>query len=205
MKTNEIFLSVLFRQKYSMSRCKMRVLKPKQQEPLSRRRHPYMLPPPLPPTDTYPCNPTTAAAAAAVLSYEITSLNKKDDKLIFLIYIYICYYFLNPIWKRESEQDNILSRAELVAIHGEVFREDTMIEINHVITPINAPTIREIYQEYLLAHTSNERMKRVTRARTLSQQINLEFRALRMLMSNHHSDNSIPIDESIVMMSLQDL
>jgi len=50
-----------------------------------------------------------------------------------------------------------------------------MIETNHMITPINAPTIRGIYQEYLVVHTSN----------------------LRMLMSNHHSDNSIPIDESI--------
>ncbi|KAF0718879.1 Uncharacterized protein FWK35_00023855 [Aphis craccivora] len=50
---------------------------------------------------------------------------------------YICYYFLNPIWKRESEQDSLLSRAELVAIHGKVFREDAMIETNYVITPIH--------------------------------------------------------------------
>ncbi|KAF0746821.1 Uncharacterized protein FWK35_00019770 [Aphis craccivora] len=90
----------------------------------------------------------------------------------------------------ESEQDKLLSRAELIAIHGEVFRED----------------IQEIYQEYLVAHTSNERMMNwFTRARTLSQQINLEFNALKMLMSNHHSDNSIPIDESIVMMSVRDV
>ncbi|KAF0714998.1 Uncharacterized protein FWK35_00028383 [Aphis craccivora] len=33
-----------------------------------------------------------------------------------------------------------------------------MIETNHVITPINAPFIREMYQEYLVAHTSNERV-----------------------------------------------
>ncbi|KAF0722347.1 zinc finger protein 668-like, partial [Aphis craccivora] len=56
------------------------------------------------------------------------------------------------------------------------------------------------------AHTSNERMMNwVTRARSLSQQINLEFNALRIIRSNHHSDNSIPIDESIVMMSLGDV
>lgn len=49
-----------------------------------------------------------------------------------------------------------------------------MIEINYVITP----TIREIYQEYLVTHTSNERiMNWVTRARALPQQINLEFNA----------------------------
>ncbi|KAF0704602.1 Uncharacterized protein FWK35_00034930 [Aphis craccivora] len=105
-------------------------------------------------------------------------------------------YYLNEI---KSEQDKLLSRAELIAIHGEVFREDTTIETNHMITPINTPSIQEIYQEYLVAHTSNERMMNwVTRARTLSQQINLEFNALRMLMSNNHVDNSIPIDESIV-------
>ncbi|KAF0713891.1 zinc finger MYM-type protein 1-like, partial [Aphis craccivora] len=128
------------------------------------------------------------------LCYTLFLTTIKDDKLIFL---YFCYYFLNPILKRESEQDKLLSRAELITIHVEVFREDTTIETNHVITPINAPSIREIYQEYLVAHTSNKRMMNwVTRARTLSQQINLEFNALRMLMFNHHSDNSIPIDES---------
>ncbi|KAF0722345.1 Uncharacterized protein FWK35_00024393, partial [Aphis craccivora] len=54
-------------------------------------------------------------------------------------FLYFYYYFLNPIWKRESEQDKLLSRAELITIHGEVFREDTTIETNHVITPINTP------------------------------------------------------------------
>ncbi|KAF0716965.1 Uncharacterized protein FWK35_00033782, partial [Aphis craccivora] len=82
----------------------------------------------------------------------------------------------------------------------------TTIETNHMITPINTPSIQEIYQEYLVAHTSNERMMNwSTRASTLSQQINLEFNTLRILMSNHHIDNSIPIDESIIMMSLRDV
>jgi len=59
--------------------------------------------------------------------------------------------------------------------------------------------MREIYQEYLVAHTFNDRMMNwVTRARILSQKINLEFNVLRMLMYNHHSDNSIHVDESIV-------
>lgn len=74
-----------------------------------------------------------------------------------------------------------------------------MIETNHMFAPINELTIRVIYQEYLVRHTSIERMMNwAIRARTLSQQINLEFRALTMLMSNHYSDSSIPVDESIV-------
>ncbi|KAF0718877.1 ATP-dependent DNA helicase, partial [Aphis craccivora] len=48
-------------------------------------------------------------------------------------------------------------------------------------------------------------MNWVTRARILSQKINLEFNVLRMLMYNHHSDNSIHVDESIIMMSLGDV
>jgi len=35
----------------------------------------------------------------------------------------ICYYFIHPIWERESEEDRALTRAELNTLHGEVLPE----------------------------------------------------------------------------------
>ncbi|KAF0738703.1 Uncharacterized protein FWK35_00029212 [Aphis craccivora] len=161
--------------------------------------NPSLPPPPPPPPYPYPSPPRYPRLLRRRRDTPVSSIPPRYPHLlrhrttckpnavvmINSFFLYFCYYFLNPIWKRES---------------------DTTIETNHMITLINTPSIQEIYQEYLVAHTSNERMMNwVTRARTLSQQINLEFNALRMLMSNHHVDNSIPIDESIIMMSLRDV
>uniref|UniRef100_A0A2S2P9P4 Uncharacterized protein n=1 Tax=Schizaphis graminum TaxID=13262 RepID=A0A2S2P9P4_SCHGA len=112
--------------------------------------------------------------------------------MINTFFLYMCYYFLNPIWKRENEDDCIITRAELIAIHGEVFQENEVIETNQTITPINSPTIREIYEEYLEAHTSHQRMQNwATRAGLLCRGINMEFRALAMLMSDTHRNSFI--------------
>ncbi len=63
---------------------------------------------------------------------------------------------------------------------------------------MNTP-LREVYRLLLQARISGEGVREWTfRVRSMSLQINIEFRVLAMLLREYHYDRSIPEDTSIV-------
>ncbi|XP_025196335.1 uncharacterized protein LOC112595386, partial [Melanaphis sacchari] len=120
------------------------------------------------------------------------------------------YYFINPIWSRAKDDDDIiLSRDDLIRIHGEGFQQGDINndEINNDdVIENNSISLRNLYEEYLEVRDRNTGFNEwATRAGLVSRDLRLEFNVLGLIMVDDFTDNSIPIDEFIVQISFQDL
>ncbi|KAL4152743.1 hypothetical protein QTP88_000576 [Uroleucon formosanum] len=107
------------------------------------------------------------------------------------------YYFINPIWSRAKDDDNLLSRDDLIRLHGEGFQQG---EINNEdVNEINSNSLRDLYEEYLEVLDRNTGFNEwATRAGLVSRVLRLEFNVLGLIMIDNFTDNSIPLDEFII-------
>ncbi|XP_060857430.1 uncharacterized protein LOC132935015 [Metopolophium dirhodum] len=129
------------------------------------------------------------------------------DKLMLFI-----YYFINPLRSRTADDDNrVLSRYDIIRIHGEGFQDD---EINNTTDDnniennirLNSFSLRELYAEYLVVRDRNIGLSEwASRAGLISRELNLEFSVLGLVMVDDFMNNSIPMDEFMIQISVQDL
>ncbi|KAL5236142.1 hypothetical protein ACI65C_008326 [Semiaphis heraclei] len=103
---------------------------------------------------------------------------------------------------RIHEDNRLPTPAGFTTTNENIFLNGEINE-NNVAPRINTP-LREVYRLLLQARISGEGVREWTvRVRSMSMQINIEFRVLAMLMHEYHYDRSIPEDTSILVYGLR--